>query len=218
MNQESSPLFLIEKNTKEKFKFVFTTIYDNKLWNDDCKSGSGFGSDVEYNLDTYIPFLRKFIIDHNIISVVDLGCGDFLCGPHIYNDLDVMYYGYDVYSKIIDTNKNKYINDKYQFQCLDIFNDWENIVSADLCIIKDVLQHWVLRDIYTFLDNICLSNKFKYILICNCCDQEGDNFDMYFTGCFRRLSAKYYPLKRYDPIILYTYHTKEVSLICPPYV
>ena len=96
---------------------------------------------------------------------------------------------------------------------MDIFNEWENIISTDLCIIKDVLQHWRLDDIYTFLDNIMNSKKFKYIIICNCCNQVRDNPDLLITGGFRPLSAVFFPLKRYGAKIIFKYNTKEVSLI-----
>ena len=189
---------------------VFNKIYDEGIWLEE-NSKSGGGSDISYNLTTYIPFLKNLIIEKNIRSVVDVGCGDFLCGPYIYDDLFVKYTGYDIYQDVVETNNRNYKN--YKFIFLDIINDWENLEKADICIIKDVLQHWLLKDIYQFLDNISLSKKFKYILICNCCGQDGDNMDMYYVGGFRELSAKYYPLKRYDAKILYTYHTKEVSLI-----
>jgi SAM-dependent methyltransferase len=190
---------------------VFNKIYDEGIWSEEV-SKSGGGSDISYNLTTYIPFLRKFIIDKNIQSVVDVGCGDFLCGPYIYDNLHIKYTGYDIYKDVIDANNNNN-NDKYKFIFLDIIKDWENLEPADVCIIKDVLQHWLLKDVYQFLDNIALSKKFKYILVCNCCGQERDNMDMYYIGGFRELSANYYPLKRYEAKILYTYHTKEVSLI-----
>jgi len=189
---------------------VFNKIYNEGIWLEKS-SMSGGGSDTSYNLTTYIPFLRNFFNEKNINSVVDVGCGDFLCGPYIYDDLTVKYTGYDIYREVIDANNVKYKNRRFIF--LDIIKDWENLEPADVCIIKDVLQHWLLKDIYQFLDNIALSRKFKYILICNCCGQERDNMDMYYIGGFRELSAKYYPLKRYDAKILYTYHTKEVSLI-----
>jgi hypothetical protein len=228
-------------NIMTNYADVFNKIYDEGIWSEEV-SKSGGGSDISYNLTTYIPFLRKFIIDKNIQSVVDVGCGDFLCGPYIYegfseprsgiekprssidvtdlrsvkstedDNLHIKYTGYDIYKDVIDANNNNN-NDKYKFIFLDIINDWENLEPADVCIIKDVLQHWLLKDIYHFLDNIALSKKFKYILVCNCCGQERDNMDMYYIGGFRELSANYYPLKRYEAEILYTYHTKEVSLI-----
>jgi hypothetical protein len=205
----------IENNSKEKFNKLFTAIYEEKIWNEleEYTTNSGNGSDIDYNINSFFPFLKDFILKHNITSITDLGCGDFICGPHVYNDLDLKYYGYDTYSKIIEKNISTNKDSNYSFKQLDIFNEWENIISTDLCIIKDVLQHWRLDDIYTFLDNIMNSKKFKYIIICNCCNQVRDNPDLLITGGFRPLSAVFFPLKRYGAKIIFKYNTKEVSLI-----
>ena len=184
-NEGDLKLLEIEKDSKEKFRKIFGIIYEQSIWGDNSidnyRGGSGNGSDLSYNLTTYVPFLNSFIKGHGITTVADLGCGDFLCGPYIYDDLNIEYTGYDTYSKVIEHNQS----DKYRFVHLDIFNEWSQIKPADVCILKDVLQHWRTADIYTFLDAIALSKKFKYILICNCCDQEANNVDLYVTGGFR---------------------------------
>ena len=216
-NEGSLKLLEIEKNSRDKFETIFGLIYENSIWGDNAidnyNGGSGGGSDLSYNLATYVPFLKSFLKGQEITSVADLGCGDFLCGPYIYNDLNIEYTGYDTYSKVIEHNQSNHDLDKCSFVHLDIFNEWTQIKPADVCIIKDVLQHWRTSDIYTFLDAIAISKNFKYILICNCCDQEDHNVDLYVTGGFRKLSANFFPLARYDPIIIYKYNTKEVSLI-----
>jgi hypothetical protein len=196
---------------------VFTNIYENNIWgyennNTYYKGSSGSGSYVEYNRHTYIPFLKKFIIDNNIKTVVDLGCGDFKCGKLIYDDLDVTYTGYDTYKKIIDHHSNTYTNPKYSFIHLDFCNNKESIISGDMCILKDVIQHWSLENIYRFLDYLIETKKCKYILICNCCNQTKDNTDI-SNGEWRPLSAGFFPLKKYTPNKLYNYDTKEVSVI-----
>ena len=161
---------------------------------------------------SYIPFLKKFIIDKNIKKIVDLGCGDFKCGNSIYDDLDIIYTGYDAYKKIIDYNSKKYSKSKYTFEHLDFCYKKENIEGGDLCILKDVLQHWSLNNIYAFLDYLTETKKFKYVLIINCCNQSQDNTDINIGEC-RGLSCNYLPLKKYNPTKLYYYNTKEVSLI-----
>ena len=199
----------------DNHSLVFTYMYEEHLWGDngekEYNGTSGDGSDVKYNIDTYIPNIKDFIKKNNIHKIIDLGCGDFRCGPYIYNDISVNYIGYDTYLKVINKNIIEY--DKYRFKHLDFFANKEEIESGDLCIIKDVLQHWKLLDIYKFLDYLALSKKFKYIIICNCCHQIRDGADIINMGDFRGLSAKYYPLKRYDAEILFNYNTKEVSLI-----
>jgi hypothetical protein len=194
---------------------IFTNIYENCDWGDNhnpsYKGSSGYGSCLEYNTH-YIQLLKKLINEKNIGSVVDLGCGDFCCGKAIYDDLNVKYTGYDTYQKIIQSHKDCYKDPKYKFITLDFYNNKEQIVSADLCILKDVLQHWSTYDIYHFLNYIVNTKKFKYILICNCCNQKYDGQDT-ITGAWRALTGNLFPLKRYHPIILSTYNSKEISLI-----
>lgn len=195
---------------------TFTMIYEKNLWgdnkNNNYKGSSGDGSSINYNKNTYIPFLQGFINANNIKTVIDLGCGDFICGSTIYNDLDILYTGYDVYKNVVQNNSNTNSSLKYEFVHLDFYNNKEKIINGDLCILKDVLQHWSLDKINIFLDYLIESKKFKYILIINCCNQVKDNTNI-LVGQFRDLSCDFYPLKKYNPIKLYNYDTKEVSVI-----
>ena len=195
---------------------IFTDIYETKTWGDNNNSeyngSSGGGSCIDYNKDTYIPFLKKFIVDNNIKNIVDLGCGDFKCGKLIYDDLDITYTGYDTYKKIIDYNSNQCLSPKYFFKYLDFFSAKESIINGDLCILKDVIQHWKMDEIYTFLDYLVKNKNFKYILICNCCNQTIDNIENDHRS--EPLSINFYPLKKYNPKKLYNYNSKEVSVIC----
>jgi hypothetical protein len=196
---------------------IFTNVYESKMWGDNniaqYNGSSGGGSEIEYNIHTYIPFLKAFIVENKIKHVVDLGCGDFKCGKIIYDDLDIVYTGYDTYNKIIEYNSIQHSCPKYSFMHLDFFNNKESIVNGDICILKDVIQHWSLDSIYTFLDYLVQSKKFKYILICNCSHQMQDNVDTQ-TGGGRPLNSQFFPLKKYNPIRVYNYNTKEVSVIC----
>lgn len=193
---------------------VFTEIYEKATWGDnaatDYKGGSGPGSALAYNQEKYIPFLRDFIMTKGVKTVVDLGCGDFRCGPSIYEGLGVGYLGYDAYDKVVLHNQKEHPG--YRFQQLDFSNNVIEIEGGDLCILKDVLQHWPLADINRFMDLIIASKKFKYILIVNCSYQKADNTDVKIGG-FRPLSCDFLPLKRYGPVKQLTYNTKEVSLI-----
>lgn len=103
-------------------------------------------------------------------------------------------------------------NSKYNFIHLDFFTYKQDIISGDLCILKDVIQHWSLENIYTFLDHLIETKKFKFIILCNCCHQRKDNTDIR-NGDFRPLSCDYFPLKKYSPKKLYHYNTKEISVI-----
>jgi len=195
---------------------AFSRIYENCVWgnnnSNEYKGSSGDGSEINYNKDTYVPFLKKFITDNNIKTIVDLGCGDFKCGPLIYDDLDISYKGYDVYKKIVESNSKHNLPPKYNFLHLDFCNNADKIINGDLCIIKDVIQHWSLANINKFLDYLVINKKFKYIMITNCCYQTQDNTNI--LNCdFRPLSCDFLPLKKYNPKKLLNYNTKEVSVI-----
>ena len=195
---------------------TFTNIYEHRFWGDNGVAGyngsSGSGSNVDQNKDTYVPVLQNFIIENGVKTVVDLGCGDFKCGPFIYEDLDVLYTGYDAYRKLVDYNSSKHSAPKYTFKHLDFCYNKESIESADLCVLKDVIQHWPLANIYEFLDYLVETKKFKYILLCNCCAQTTDDTDIR-TGQWRPLSCHFLPLKKYNPVMIYNYGSKEVSVI-----
>ncbi len=198
---------------------VFTDIYETEFWGTNNKKvseysgSSGYGSYISRNKNTYIPFLKKFLTDSKIKNVVDLGCGDFTCGQLIYDDLDILYTGYDAYKKLIEFNSKQYSKTKYTFLHLDFSKNKEQIIGGDICILKDVLQHWSLQEIYNLLDYLVESKKFKYILITNCCCyQIKDNTDIK-NGEWRALSCDFLPLKKYNITKLYNYGTKEISVI-----
>ena len=91
---------------------AFTKVYENNIWGDNNDSNyegsSGTGSDIKYNIKTYVPFLKHFIKKHKIKNVVDLGSGDFLVGLLIYDKMGVNYTGYDAYKTLVDFNNKKY--------------------------------------------------------------------------------------------------------------
>ena len=94
---------------------------------------------------------------------------------------------------------------------MDFCNHKENIMNGELCILKDVLQHWSLKNIYNFLDYLVEQKKFKYILIINCSINSNNDIDI-IDGSTRTLSANFFPLKKYACKKLYQYYTK-VSVI-----
>lgn len=193
---------------------IFTNIYETSRWgsNKDAayKGSSGGGSSLQRNIN-YVKFLRSFIQEQSISSVVDLGCGDWRCGSATYDDISIKYIGYDAYDKVIIANASRY--PKYTFIHLDFFTHRKDLIKADLCILKDVICHWKNEDIYTFLDYLIANKLYKYILICNGKDQNKDDTDVEVTGNWRPLSANFLPLRKYSPEILLYYDIKEVSVI-----
>ncbi len=194
---------------------IFTKIYENKIWGDNQNnyySGSSGGGSCIKNNEEYIKILKNIIKEYNIRNIVDLGCGDFQMGRLIYDDINVLYTGYDTYKKIIDYHIPLYPEPKYTFEHLDFFTNKDSIVEGDMCILKDVLQHWEINEIYTFMDYLIESKKFKYILLVNCCNQIIDNQNLDRTR-WRPLSCNFLPLKKYNAIKIDSYDTKEISII-----
>lgn len=194
---------------------IFTNIYESRIWGDNkdnnYSGSSGGGSMVEYN-KKYIEIVKKFIKDNKINKIVDLGCGDFRTGRLLYEDLDVLYTGYDAYQKLIDYHNTQYSEPKYTFKHLDFYTHKESIIEGDMCILKDVIQHWATEEIYIFIDYLIESRKFKYILLVNCCNQQS-NDDSCETGFTRPLTCNLLPLKKYKAVHIDNYDTKEISII-----
>lgn len=191
---------------------VFSGIYERSFWgsnmNPAYRGSSGSGSDPDYNRP-YINWLRGFIKENQLKTIVDLGCGDFRSGPLIYEGLPISYTGLDVYRPLIESLQIEY--PAFQFRHLDFFEDRANIPGGDLCILKDVLQHWSNQDIQIFLDSLIRSQKFRWILVCNCAQQK--RVKNIKTGYHRQLSAAFRPLCLFNPTVVFWYATKEVSLI-----
>jgi SAM-dependent methyltransferase len=204
-------------------EIIFTSIYENCLWGDnknlEYKGSSGFGSKLDLTQPVYIPFLKNFIVTNEIESIVDIGCGDFIFSKKIFDDIkNIKYVGYDIYKDLINYHNKTYKDsDKYKFIHLDILEKKDEIVNGDLFIIKEVFQHWTNNEIEFFLKFIIKNKKFKYILITNTCSSE-ENSDLRpiispsqkIDSRFRPLSAKFHPLKQFNPIILFLWG-KEIT-------
>jgi SAM-dependent methyltransferase len=141
----------------KEFRQAFTFIYDNNAW----KYGSGLGSLAETTLE-YRHFLESFIAKNDIKTIVDFGCGDWNFSRYIYW-WNAEYTGYDTVEKIVETNNRNFSTDRIKFQISP--NNFKEIKSTELLIVKDVLQHWTTSIILEFL--VSIKSKFKYILITN---------------------------------------------------
>jgi hypothetical protein len=189
-------------------KEIFTEIYDKNIW-----GGSGGGSSPENTVE-YRALLQKFLKEKRIRSVVDFGCGDWAFS-HLIDWSGVQYMGYDCVASVINENRRRHAAPNISFSVYR--NDYVWLPPADLLIIKDVLQHWSNEDIddFFFVYTYIYPTSFKYILITNSGDQETDGQDI-TTGQTRSLSAKFLPLKKYNPeiiAVIKTTITSEVSLI-----
>lgn len=150
---------LRKANRTRSVKEVFTSIYENHEWGGEpghpC-SGSGSS---EYHASRYADVIRAFILDKGITSVIDLGCGDFAVGGRLQMER-LKYIGVDVVSDLVRSNQEKYGKIDISFQCLDIIAD--ELPDADLCLVRQVLQHLSNAEILSVLQKI---KKYKYVII-----------------------------------------------------
>jgi len=139
---------------------TFQNIYRAKGWGDNgmafC-SGSGSRGQISQQ---YCAFIVKFIREHQIQSMVDLGCGDFAIGKQIVEASSVRYTGIDVVPELIEHHKNTVHDTRVSFRCADITND--PLPAADLCLVRQVLQHLSNDEVKKVLANL---RNFPRVLI-----------------------------------------------------
>lgn len=141
-------------------KDTFTDIYKNKKWQDNYGTESGPGSSLECS-KPYLDFLNEFCHLHNVKSILDLGCGDFNLMKH-FDLTKINYLGIDIVDHIIIQNQQLYGNSNIKFKSESVV-DYQNDVSVDLILCKDVLQHLSQTNILKVL-NI---KNYKYALYTN---------------------------------------------------
>ena len=193
-----------------KINNIFSEIYDKNLWN----GGSGPGSNPEPN-KPYISLLESFFTENKINSIVDAGCGDWRFSKLIdWNNIN--YKGYDVVKSVIDYNQVNYSSETVSFQLYN--GDPKLLPSADLLIMKDVLQHLSFSLINEFILGF---PKYKYCLITNCINTGGQtqtvNRDIE-TGGSTELDLRLYPFNLECDELLeywcpYPHHRKLTLLI-----
>ena len=97
-------------------------------------------------------FVMKFIQDHQVRSIVDLGCGDFSSGRQIVEGSVVRYTGIDVVPELIEHHKKTVQDPRVSFKCADITKD--PLPAADLCLVCQVLQYLSNGEIIKVLANL----------------------------------------------------------------
>ena len=149
---------------------IFSNIYRNGVWNDSRSDipKSGPGSSLA-NTIKFREFFDTFCENHTIESVLDIGCGDLTWMPLTKTFQTKKYTGIDIVQSLIDSHVTKY--PQHTFLCLDAVA--QNIPSADVICIRDVLFHLSIEDIQTLLKKL----KCKYLFVTSC--RNGVNHDLF---------------------------------------
>jgi SAM-dependent methyltransferase len=137
---------------------VFEQVYTERRWADDGSAfHSGPGS-IGMASELYGATISKFISEHQIRSVVDLGCGDFRVAQLFLND-SIDYVGIDIVAPLIAHNETRFASDNVRFLCRDITSD--ELPNGELCLLREVLQHLSNREIALVLEQV---KKYPYVI------------------------------------------------------
>jgi hypothetical protein len=144
---------------KKSTEYIFTQVYTKNLWGGrkgEFNSGPGSRGTPA---DLYVRAIRQFILENSIVSVADLGCGDFAIGRHL-SKVCGTYTGVDVVRKLIEKNSQVFGTNSIRFECLDIVQ--EELPDAELCLVRQVFQHLSNEQIIKVLPKL---RKYKYVLV-----------------------------------------------------
>jgi len=178
-----------------KTEQIFTDIYLNNSWKG-SESKSGPGSSIIRNVDL-LQNLGNFVIENNVKSIIDLGCGDFNWMKLFDFNLIEKYLGVDIVNEMILSNNKTYGNNVISFEQHDITN--YPIEIFDIIICKDVLVHLNFIDALRTLTNI-KNSKSTYFLSTTFVDFENININ---TGQWRPINLLSTPFNLNPPIMFY---------------
>src|SRR6478736_5441261 len=101
---------------------IFATIYQKKLWGGRLSFGahSGNGSRNKVVVAPYISAVRKFLMNLDRPSVVDLGCGDFHVGSQLV-DCASDFIGCDVVDFVVEQNRRRFPS--VEFRTINAIDD-----------------------------------------------------------------------------------------------
>ena len=147
-------------NALRSTESIYTETYQKNLWGaaggDGLQSGSGSRG---LPADLYAAMIKEFIVANNISKVLDLGCGDFAIGKDI-SSVCAQYTGVDVVKMVVERNTREFGSDKVRFQHLNVVQD--ELPNADLCLIRQVLQHLSNDQIRRILAKL---GKYRHLVI-----------------------------------------------------
>lgn len=126
---------------------VFEDIYATNAWatpSEGQRFSSGPGSDAAHS-ELHEQFVvAKVLADPSIVTLVDIGCGDFQVGARILQRLQaagraVHYIGCDIAANVVEYNRERHARDGVEFHTLDISR--EVPPAGDLVTVREVFQH-----------------------------------------------------------------------------
>lgn len=142
-------------------KAVMEQVYEKNLWGGEKgEYYSGYGAHNPELVNPYIEVVSFFLTSLEKPPIIcDLGCGDFNLGKELVR-FSKKYIAVDIAENLINRNKEKFKDEKLDFQCMDIAKD--ELPKGDVAIIRHVLQHLSNEEVQRILDKL---SAFKYVII-----------------------------------------------------
>jgi SAM-dependent methyltransferase len=136
---------------------VFSAIYERGLWGESLDDlSSGGGTINEKYVVPYAELVLRVVDELGAARtrLVDLGCGDFVVGQRLLEELGdrVDYLGVDVVPRLIDRNRERFGAPAVQFACVDIIA--EPLPEGDVCLVRQVFQHLSNEQIACVLEKL----------------------------------------------------------------
>ncbi len=181
----------------KKITDVFSSIYQNRTWDEQSTRESVSGSGSSFAQTKHIVQALPALLDQYLIrSVLDIPCGDF----HWMQQLDWTgrtYTGADIVKALIEQNQSKFSNNNIQFRQLDLTRD--ELPAHDLIFCRDCLVHFSYQDIRKAIRHIRQSQS-CYLLTTTFTEQT-INEDV-TTGGWRPLNFEREPFSFPKPLTL----------------
>lgn len=199
----ASPALPGSKSETARLRRVFTDIYDKNKW----LEGSGIGSRIDAT-EGYREYLVGFMEKKAIESVVDYGCGDWRFSACIPWGR-VRYLGVDIVDSVISANIRKFGSEQVEFISVEEY-ETRTDSTADLFILKDVLQHLSYEKA---LGVLTIAKSFPFALITNdFCEENDDCSD----GDYRPLNIAAPPFSCSTAREVYAYGLKRSYILGGP--
>ena len=143
----------------------------SSYWENRYKSGGNSGDGSYGILAEYKGrFLNSFVVDNNICSVIEFGCGD---GNQLKYSAYENYIGVDVSDTAIALCKSIYKSEEnMEFIRLDEYADEQ----AELALSLDVIYHLVEDDVFEEYMNALFKSATKFVIIYSSNNEGEDSF------------------------------------------
>lgn len=137
---------------------AFTRIHDTNAWGG-TESVSGGGSSLEATAPIRAK-LRDLLIQHRVLTFLDLPCGDFNWMNRVIRDMPgLRYTGGDVVPALIEKNRVRYPG--VRFEVLDITSS--PLQQYDMIFCRDCLVHLPGDLIAQAIDNVRRSESLFFV-------------------------------------------------------